>query len=80
MKSGPLGGDAQIASMIADGEISGVVFFIDPLEVQDVLGIHSQMIIPIQIQRTNILKRCLISVVFKICLYMTTYLDPPSRL
>ena len=33
MKSGPLGGDAQIASMIADGQISGVVFFIDPLEV-----------------------------------------------
>lgn len=28
-----MGGDAQIASMIADGEISGVVFFIDPLEV-----------------------------------------------
>ena len=33
MKSGPLGGDAQIASMIADGQISGVVFFIDPLDV-----------------------------------------------
>ena len=33
MKSGPLGGDAQIASMIANGEIAGVVFFIDPLEV-----------------------------------------------
>jgi methylglyoxal synthase len=33
MKSGPMGGDAQIASMIADGQISGVVFFIDPLDV-----------------------------------------------
>ena len=31
--SGPMGGDAQIASMIADGQISGVVFFIDPLDV-----------------------------------------------
>ncbi len=33
LKSGPLGGDAQIASMIADGEISAVIFFIDPLDV-----------------------------------------------
>lgn len=33
LKSGPLGGDAQIASMIADGQISAVIFFIDPLDV-----------------------------------------------
>ena len=33
MKSGPLGGDAQIASLIADGEVNGVIFFIDPLDV-----------------------------------------------
>lgn len=32
-KSGPLGGDAQIASMIAEGGIDGVVFFVDPLAV-----------------------------------------------
>ena len=31
LKSGPLGGDAQIASLISDGEIDAVVFFIDPL-------------------------------------------------
>ena len=33
LKSGPLGGDAQIASLIAEGEIDGVLFFIDPLDV-----------------------------------------------
>jgi len=33
LKSGPLGGDAQIASLIAEGQIDGVVFFIDPLDV-----------------------------------------------
>lgn len=33
MKSGPLGGDAQIATMITNGEIGGVIFFIDPLDV-----------------------------------------------
>lgn len=30
-KSGPKGGDAQIASEIVDGKIDGVLFFIDPL-------------------------------------------------
>jgi methylglyoxal synthase len=29
--SGPLGGDAQIAAMIVEGEIEAVFFFIDPL-------------------------------------------------
>jgi methylglyoxal synthase len=32
-KSGPLGGDAQIASKIANGDIRAVIFFIDPLDV-----------------------------------------------
>ncbi len=31
MLSGPLGGDAQIAAMVAQGEIEAVFFFIDPL-------------------------------------------------
>ena len=30
-KSGPLGGDAQIASEVVEGKIDGVIFFIDPL-------------------------------------------------
>jgi methylglyoxal synthase len=31
LKSGPLGGDAQIASLIVDSKIDMVLFFIDPL-------------------------------------------------
>lgn len=30
--SGPMGGDAQIASMITKNQIDAVIFFIDPLE------------------------------------------------
>lgn len=33
MLSGPLGGDAQIASMVANNEILGVIFLVDPLDV-----------------------------------------------
>jgi len=32
MLSGPLGGDAQIAAMAAEGKIDGVIFFRDPLD------------------------------------------------
>lgn len=31
--SGPLGGDAQIASMIVDKKIDALIFFVDPLDV-----------------------------------------------
>lgn len=31
MKSGPHGGDAQIAAKLVDGKIDAVIFFIDPL-------------------------------------------------
>jgi methylglyoxal synthase len=32
MLSGPLGGDAQIAAMAAEGKLSAVIFFRDPLD------------------------------------------------
>lgn len=32
MLSGPMGGDAQIAAMVAEGELAAVIFFRDPLD------------------------------------------------
>lgn len=33
VKSGPLGGDAQIAAMMVEGQVDGVIFLRDPLGV-----------------------------------------------
>ncbi len=34
LRSGPEGGDAQIAARVAEGQVDGVFFFVDPLAAQ----------------------------------------------
>lgn len=54
MLSGPIGGDAQIAAMVAEGRIAAVFFFVDPLgkhphdpDIQSLLRICNAHNIPL---------------------------------
>ena len=54
MLSGPIGGDAQIAARVAEGEIAAVFFFVDPLgkhphdpDIQSLLRICNAHNIPL---------------------------------
>ena len=52
--SGPMGGDAQIAAMVAEGSIRAVIFFVDPLsahphdpDIQTVMRVCNVHAVPI---------------------------------
>jgi len=52
--SGPMGGDAQIAAMVAEGHIRAVIFFVDPLsahphdpDIQTVMRVCNVHSVPI---------------------------------
>lgn len=54
MRSGPYGGDAQIAAKVSDGEITAVIFLVDPLyahphepDIQSLLRICNVYDIPL---------------------------------
>lgn len=54
MLSGPYGGDAQIAARVAEGEVAGVIFMVDPLyahphepDIQSLLRICNVYNIPL---------------------------------
>lgn len=56
MLSGPIGGDVQIAAMVAEGKIAAVFFFIDPLgkhphdpDIQTLLRICNAHDVPLAI-------------------------------
>jgi methylglyoxal synthase len=62
-KSGPQGGDAQIAAEITNGYVDGVIFFIDPLtshahEVDVQMLLRFVMFITFQLQQTMQLLVC----------------------
>ena len=53
LKSGPLGGDQQLGSLIADGKINALIFFGDPMSAQALLRLATLYNVPTAINRSS---------------------------